>query len=132
MDRTVRFGAMFGVVAAAVGVIDLQGGVVEVELGAQHGLNVGAHGVTVHPGGDQDVRRERLPGGDLPNVQIMEFGHGGDHGQSRADDGRVGVGASSEQVGRKRSPFVTGLWPPVRSVIPRRRPGFARSHPGPG
>jgi hypothetical protein len=56
MNWAVRFGAMLGVVAPAVDVIDLQRGVLNVVLVVQHRLDVGAYGVTVDAGGDQDVR----------------------------------------------------------------------------
>ncbi len=55
MDRTVPFDAVFVLILAAVGVVDLQRGVLQLVLVVQDGFDVGAHGMAVHVAGDQDV-----------------------------------------------------------------------------
>jgi hypothetical protein len=55
VNRTVRFHAVLILSLAAVGVVDLQRGVLQLVLAVRDGFDVGAHGVAVHVAGDQDV-----------------------------------------------------------------------------
>ena len=74
----------------AVTMIDLQGGVVDLVGPGEQGFEVAAHLVAVAGGVDQDVGRQgRHPGGDVPDVQVVDLGDTGPIGHGRADE--VGV-----------------------------------------
>jgi Ser/Thr protein kinase RdoA (MazF antagonist) len=75
------------------GVVDLEGGVGDAVFAAQIGLQVGADRVAVLARGDQHVRGGGgLARGDLPDVQVVDFGHVRAAGHRRAHRRRIEPG----------------------------------------
>ncbi len=70
--------------------VHLQGGVVDVVVLPQPAVQIDADGVAVGVGEHEDVRGQcRLPGGDLPDVEIVDFADTGPAGHGGTDAVRV-------------------------------------------
>ena len=74
------------------GVVDLQGGVLDVVVVGQHLRDGLAAFVAVVPDCHQDVRRQRgEPGGDLPDVEVVDLDDAVDRADVPLDGGDIGV-----------------------------------------